>query len=129
MASAHAHGHDVKAEVRRYMLVFGALVVGTIVTVLASYIDFGSPKANVGVALAIALVKGFLVAGFFMHLISERIMVYTILVATVFFFAGLMYLTLWSLEAKSLMHDPKQGTPYGEYGSKAAVVPSKAPAH
>jgi hypothetical protein len=81
------------------------------------------------VALAIALVKGFLVAGFFMHLVSERIMIYTIMVATVFFFAGLMYLTLWSLEAKSLMHDPKQGTPYGHYGSKAATVPSKAPAH
>ena len=124
MASAHAHGHDVKAEVRRYMLVFGALVVGTIVTVLVSFIDFGSPKANIIVALAIALVKGFLVAGFFMHLVSERTMIYTILVATVLFFASLMYLTLWSLEAKSLMHDPKGPSPYGEYGAKSATVPS-----
>ena len=33
-------------------------------------------------------------------------MIYTILVATVFFFAGLMYLTLWSLEPTSLIHDP-----------------------
>ena len=124
MSSAHAHGHDVKAEVRRYMIVFGALVVGTVVTVLASYVDFGSPKANIIVALAIALVKGFLVAGFFMHLVSERIMIYTIMIATVFFFAGLMYLTLWSLEAKSLMHDPKGPSVYGEYGAKSATVPS-----
>jgi cytochrome c oxidase subunit IV len=121
MSSGHAH--DVKAEVRRYLLVFAALVVGTIVTVLASYIDIGH-GGNIILALAIALVKGFLVAGFFMHLISERTMIYTILVATVFFFAGLMYLTLWSLEAKSLMHDPKGPSPYGEYGAKSATVPS-----
>jgi cytochrome c oxidase subunit IV len=120
MSSGHAH--DVKAEVRRYMLVFAALVVGTIVTVLASYIDIGH-GGNIILAIAIALVKGFLVAGFFMHLISERAMIYTILVATVFFFAGLMYLTLWSLQAKSLMHDPKGASPYGEYG-KSATVPS-----
>jgi cytochrome c oxidase subunit IV len=106
MSSGHAH--DVKAEVRRYMLVFGALVIGTIVTVLASYINFGTPGANIIVALIIATVKGFLVAGFFMHLISERIMIYTILTATVFFFAGLMYLTIWSLEPTSLIHDPAE---------------------
>src|ERR1700709_45099 len=100
------HGHDVKAEVRRYMLVFAALVVGTIVTVLASKIHFGSHNANIVVGLIIAGIKGFLVAGFFMHLISERVMIYTILIATIFFFAGLMYLTLWSLEPTSLIHDP-----------------------
>ena len=105
MSSAHAHGHDVKAEVRRYMIVFGALIVGTILTVAVSKIDFGG-HWNIIVGLIIASIKGFLVAGFFMHLISERIMVYTILIATVFFFAGLMYLTLWSLEPTSLIHDP-----------------------
>lgn len=112
------------------MIVFAALVVGTILTVLVSKIHFGAADSNTGnilVGLAIALVKGFLVAGFFMHLISERIMIYTIMIATVFFFAGLMYLTLWSLEAKSLMHDPKGPSPYGEYGSKSATVPS--PSH
>ena len=121
MSSGHAH--DVKAEVRRYLIVFAALVVGTIVTVLASYVDIGH-SGNIILALAIALVKGFLVAGFFMHLVSERTMIYTILIATVFFFAGLMYLTLWSLEAKSLMHDQKGPSPYGEYGAKSATVPS-----
>jgi cytochrome c oxidase subunit IV len=104
MSSGHAH--DVKAEIRRYMLVFAALIVGTIVTVLVSYVDFGSHDRNIIVGLIIATVKGFLVAGYFMHLISERVMIYTILIATVFFFAGLMYLTLWSLEPTSLIHDP-----------------------
>lgn len=125
MASAHGHAHDVKAEVRRYLIIFAALVVGTIVTVLVSYVDFGTPKANIVVGLVIATIKGFLVAGFFMHLLSERIMIYTILIATVFFFAGLMYLTLWSMEPKSLMHDPAALKPLGQ----AATVPAKKPAH
>ena len=104
MSSGHAH--DVKAEIRRFLIVGVALAVGTVVTVLASYINFGTPGANIIVALIIACIKGFLVAGFFMHLVSEKVMIYTILIATVFFFAGLMYITLWSLEPTSLMHDP-----------------------
>ena len=117
MSSGHAH--DVKAEVRRYMIVFTALVVGTIVTVLASYIHFGSTTANIVVALIIASIKGFLVAGYFMHLISERIMIYTIMIATVFFFAGLMYLSLWSLQPDSLIHDKAAITPAAQVEHKA----------
>ena len=43
------------------------------------------------IALAVATVKGFLVAGFFMHLLSERRLIYGILAITVFFFAVLMW--------------------------------------
>jgi len=109
--SAHTPA-EVQAEVRRYIIIGIALAIGTVVTVLASYVNFGTPGANIVVALVIASIKGFLVAGFFMHLISERIMIYTILVATVFFFAGLMYITLWSMEPNSLIHDAvnAQGT-------------------
>ncbi len=96
--------HDVASEVRRYLIIFGALTVGTIVTVLASYVNFGSSTMNIVVALIIASIKAFLVAGYFMHLISEKKMIYAILVATAFFFAGLMYLTLWSSEPASLIH-------------------------
>jgi cytochrome c oxidase subunit 4 len=108
-ASAHSHGHgqgghDVAKEVRRYLLVFGALLVGTIVTVLASYIDFGHPGVNIGVALFIAIVKASLVAGYFMHLIDERKLIYGVLGATAFFFVGLMYITLWSMEPTSFIH-------------------------
>jgi hypothetical protein len=39
-----------------------------------------------------------------MHLISERKMIYGILAATAFFFGGLMYLTLWSMEPMSAIH-------------------------
>lgn len=83
-------------HVRRYLYVFVALIIGTIFTVWASYIHFPSREINIGVALLIAGCKAFLVAAYFMHLISERKMIYGILGFTVFFFAGLMALTLWS---------------------------------
>jgi len=109
--ASHGHGHhtpeEVRKEVRKYLIVFGALLVGTVLTVWASYINFGSHAMNVFVGMVIASVKAFLVAGFFMHLIDERKMVYAVLSATVFFFIGLMYLTLWSLHPSSLIHIPK----------------------
>lgn len=101
----HGHGHhDVAKEVRKYLLVFGALMVGTILTVWASYIDFGGPRMNILVALVIATVKATLVAGFFMHLMDERKLIYGVLGTTVFFFIGLMYITLWSMEPTSFIH-------------------------
>jgi hypothetical protein len=39
-----------------------------------------------------------------MHLISEKKMIYGILIATVFFFTGLMFLTIWSMDHNSLIH-------------------------
>ena len=108
MSDSHSHdghdAHDISKSIRIYMFIFGALMVGTVVTVLASYIPFGNTKVNIAVALLIASVKAFLVAGYFMHLISERKMIYGILAATAFFFAGLMYLTLWSMEPMSAIH-------------------------
>jgi len=94
-ASATEH-ESFEHHVRRYLYVFYALIFGTIVTVLASYIPFGHRSINIGVALFIASSKAFLVAGYFMHLISERKMIYGILVFTAFFFVGLMFLTLFS---------------------------------
>jgi cytochrome c oxidase subunit 4 len=92
---AHVPDH-FSHHVRRYLFVFYALLFGTIVTVLASFIPFGSRAINIGVALVIACGKGFLVAGYFMHLISERKMIYGILAFTVVFFIGLMFLTLFA---------------------------------
>ena len=103
-AHGHGHGHhDVGKEVRKYMLVFGALIIGTILTVAVSYIDLHPHWKNIAIGLVIALVKGGLVACFFMHLIDERKLVYGVLGATVFFFIGLMYLTLWSSEPGSFI--------------------------
>jgi len=91
------HDEHFSHHVRRYLYVFYALLFGTLITVGASFIPFGSREINIAVALFIASGKAFLVAGYFMHLISERKMIYGILGFTVFFFVGLMGLTLWSM--------------------------------
>ena len=102
---SHPHNpQEFQAHVKRYLFVFYALIVGTVVTVLASRLPIESVALTVAIALFIALIKGFLVAGYFMHLISEKKMIYGILLATVFFFAGLMFLTVWSMNANSLVH-------------------------
>ena len=85
---------DFTHHVRRYLYVFYALLVGTLITVGASYIPFGNHAVNIAVALVIACGKAFLVAGFFMHLISERKMIYGLLIFTACFFLGLMFLTV-----------------------------------
>jgi cytochrome c oxidase subunit 4 len=95
--SDHAHADSFFSHVKRYLIVFVALIIGTAFTVWASYIHFGSRAINISVALVIACVKAFLVAGFFMHLISERKMIYAVLAFTAVFFVGLMALTLWSM--------------------------------
>ena len=95
MSDAHPADH-FSHHVRRYLYVFYALLFGTLITVGASYIQFGNREINIGVALFIACGKAFLVAGYFMHLISERKMIYGILLFTAFFFVGLMFLTVWS---------------------------------
>jgi hypothetical protein len=43
------------------------------------------------------------VAGFFMHLISEKKMIYAVLACTGFFFLALMYLTLLSMAHGSVI--------------------------
>ncbi len=87
---------DIGLAVRRYLLVFYVLIFGTLATVAASYIPFGSPAINIGVALFIAIGKASLVAGYFMHLLSERKMIYGILAFTLVFVVGLAVLTIWS---------------------------------
>ena len=91
--TAHAQ-EDFRHHVRRYLYVFYALLFGTRITVGASYIPFGNHAINIAVALVIACGKAFLVAGFFMHLVSERKMIYGLLAFTACFVLGLMFLTL-----------------------------------
>jgi cytochrome c oxidase subunit 4 len=124
---SHSHGpgghphdahdaHDVSKHVKVYLLVFGALLVGTVITVLISQVDLGSPWVNIAVALFIATVKAFLVAGFFMHLISEKKTIYALLAATAFFFAGMMYLIVWHRD------EVPRGTMYIEGSNKQLPV-------
>ena len=89
--------HEFRRHIRIYIAVFVALLVGTIATVAAwKWGHFSTLTLTIAVALFIAVIKASLVAGFFMHLVSERKAIYAILGATVIFFTGLMYLTVWS---------------------------------
>jgi cytochrome c oxidase subunit 4 len=81
---------DIKKHVRVYMIVFAALAALTIVTVGISYLHLPTHWAIL-FALLVATVKGSLVACYFMHLISERKVIYWILLICVFFFAVLLW--------------------------------------
>ena len=79
---------DIKKSVKIYIGVFAAL---TVVTVAASYLDLSSGESFF-LAIIIATVKGTLVAGYFMHLFSERTTVLAVLGLTFFFLITIMFL-------------------------------------
>lgn len=91
----HAHhGHtpeEIRKEMRVYLIIFGALALLTGLTVWACYGLQMPPHKAILIALAIAATKGFLVAGFFMHLLNEKKLIYGVLLLTVFFFAVLLW--------------------------------------
>ena len=85
------HAVDIDHHVRIYITVFVALMVLTIVTVAISRIHLAVPIA-VAIALLVAIIKGSLVAGFFMHLVSEKKLILAVLVLTAVFFIVLLAL-------------------------------------
>jgi cytochrome c oxidase subunit IV len=85
------HAADIDRHVRVYITVFVALMVLTIVTVAVSRVHLSVPLA-VTVALMVATIKGSLVACYFMHLISEKKLIYAVLVLTAVFFVALLAL-------------------------------------
>ena len=94
MSSDHSI-ESINNHIRIYLIVFGALGVLTVITVLASYLEV-STSEGIFLALIIASVKASLVAGYFMHLISERNTIIWILLLTVFFFFVMIFLPLIS---------------------------------
>jgi len=85
------HAVDIDKHVRVYITVFVTLMVLTIVTVTVSRFHLPVPVA-VTAALIIATIKGSLVACYFMHLISEKKLIYAVLVLTAVFFVALLAL-------------------------------------
>ena len=108
LASEHgAHESDdhnspekIKQEIRVYLYVFCALGVLTGLTVWACYGLKMPIHYAIMVAVTIASLKGFLVAGFFMHLLSEKKLIYGILALTVTFFALLLWLPVHDIADK-----------------------------
>jgi cytochrome c oxidase subunit 4 len=84
---------EIKKRVRVYVMVFVALLALTLMTVTISYLRLGIIAAVVA-ALVIATMKGSLVASFFMHLISEKKLVYLALILTTIVLLALLFLPL-----------------------------------
>lgn len=84
---------EIKKHAKIYVMVFVALLALTLITVTISSLHLGIAAA-VTVALIIAAMKGSLVASFFMHLISEKKVIYLALILTAIFLLALLFLPL-----------------------------------
>ena len=104
VSAAGHHAADIDKHVRVYILVFVALMVLTVVTVAVSYLHLPVAMA-VAVALLVATVKGSLVACYFMHLISEKKLIYAVLALTIVFFVVLMALPVLTHENGLWIHE------------------------
>jgi len=98
MTSEHAAdvGHsaaDIDKHVKVYIIVFVTLMVLTIVTVAIARVHLPVPIA-ISLAMLVATIKGSLVAGYFMHLVSEKKLILAVLVLTAVFFAALLALPI-----------------------------------
>ena len=109
MTSDHAasvtsdHAVDIDKHVRIYITVFVALMALTIITVAISRLHLPIPIA-VTVALLVAIIKGSLVACYFMHLISEKKLIYAVLALTAVFFAALVALPSFTVHDGYWIH-------------------------
>jgi len=101
---------SIRKSIRAYLIVGGALFIGTVVTVLVAtvpWLDVGHHGFDVMDAilgLAIAATKASLVAAVFMHLNHEKKAVYWIFGSSLIFVIGLF--ALIGLAKKDPIHDP-----------------------
>ena len=83
----------VRQHLRVYVMVFVALAVLTVVTVAISYLPLPTAVA-ISLAMVVATVKASLVAGYFMHLLSEEKVILYLLVLCAAFLIFLFFLPL-----------------------------------
>jgi cytochrome c oxidase subunit 4 len=104
-SSSSDHAADIDRHVRVYITVFVALMVLTVITVAISRYHLPVAMA-VTVALLVATIKGSLVACYFMHLISEKKVIYAVLGLTVAFFIALLALPVLTVHDGYWIHEP-----------------------
>ena len=102
----HEHPVDYRSYLRRCLYVFIAVLCTTALMIWISFLPHYGWPMKAGLILCVACVNAFLVAGFLMHLLSEKKMIYTLLGFVAVFFAGLMGLTIYA------MQDMPTGTVY-----------------
>jgi cytochrome c oxidase subunit IV len=112
------HAVDIDKHVRIYITVFITLMVLTIVTVAIAELHLPVHIA-ISVALLVATIKGSLVACYFMHLISEKKLIYAVLVLTAAFFVALIALPTLTHSDGFWIHEQHQ--------SDAPIAPATGP--
>ncbi len=93
VAISESEAARVREHLRVYVMVFVALAVLTVVTVGISYLHLPTVLA-ISVAMVVATVKGSLVAGYFMHLLSEKKVILWLLLLCAAFLVFLFLLPL-----------------------------------
>ena len=93
MSASDVENEDFKQHIKVYVMVFVALGVLTLVTVAISYLELPTAAA-ITVAMIVATVKAGLVAGYFMHLLSEEKVILWLLALCAAFFLTLMLVPL-----------------------------------
>lgn len=99
-----SHSTAADLNIRRYLIIFGCMVACALITVGICLAPLGNHKLNIGLALVVIVFQAFLVLGFMMHLLSEKRMVYTVLVFTAIFLVALIFLTVFSVH--EVLHIP-----------------------
>jgi len=117
--SEHVHS----SSPRIYVVILGALLVLTCVTVGAAYVNFGSSSINLIIAVLIATVKATLVALFFMHLRHDPP------INAIIFVSSLIFLGLFLLFPLIDIGSRDKVVPYGlRMQAQPAAAATQAPA-
>ncbi len=134
------HGKDHVPHIRplsTYFKTWGALMVLTVITVGASYLNFG--PGNLVLAMLIATAKAATVALVFMHLYYDHKFHGVIFVSSLVFLGIFIAFTMFDTETRGRaeamegehpanIKDPFGGTA-SEAAAKAKLKPAAAPAH
>lgn len=82
---------EIKQEVRKHLLIYGLLLFLTAINFIVSKLALLGEQ-TVFIVLSVAFAQGVLIAGYFMHLISEKRLIRFVLILTFIFFLGLLLL-------------------------------------
>jgi cytochrome c oxidase subunit 4 len=92
MSGNNEHAHHIVVGPGVYLVILFALLLGTALTVWASYVDLG--LWNPVIALAIATTKAVLVVLYFMHVKYSTKLTKLTIIAGIFMFLTLISMTL-----------------------------------
>src|SRR5277367_5194051 len=124
--SEHTHANP-KRELVTYGVTLTVLLILTIITVGASYIDFGS--GNIVIALVIATIKASLVGLIFMHLLHDKPIDGLILVAGFLLLALFLGISSIDVDSRLNLEPANVIMPIAVPAAKPPAAPAPAEKH